>query len=56
MRGKTTSSVRTAKPLSTNRTIMGEQTNGWLANGVGIVTALTMGAAAIAMGVAYFWH
>ncbi len=35
--------------VANNRSIMGEHTNGWLANTVGILTTLAMGAAAVAV-------
>jgi Mn2+/Fe2+ NRAMP family transporter len=34
--------------VANNRSIMGEQTNGWLSNSVSLITTLFMGAAAVA--------
>lgn len=41
--------------VANNRAIMGQHTNGRLANSIGIVTTLAMGAAAIAMIASIFW-
>jgi Mn2+/Fe2+ NRAMP family transporter len=40
--------------VANNRTIMGVHTNGRLSNGVGILTTLAMGAAAVALAVSFF--
>jgi NRAMP (natural resistance-associated macrophage protein)-like metal ion transporter len=42
--------------VANNRTIMGTHTNGWLANVVGTITTLAMGAAAVGLAVAFFQH
>ncbi len=42
--------------VANNRAIMGPHTNGRLANTIGIVTTLAMGAAAVAMVASNVWH
>jgi NRAMP (natural resistance-associated macrophage protein)-like metal ion transporter len=42
--------------VANNRKVMGEHTNGWLSNVVGIVATLAMGAAAVALVVSIWWR
>ncbi|GAC1456484.1 MAG: divalent metal cation transporter [Ktedonobacterales bacterium] len=42
--------------VANNRAVMGEHTNGWLSNTVGILTTVAMGVAAVATVASLWWH
>jgi hypothetical protein len=42
--------------VANNHAIMQTHVNGWLANGLGILTMLAMAAAVVALAVSFFWR